>query len=185
MTHRPYTHVGKLPKGAVQHPKYPDCWVSRAGMVFSTKRYKDRPIVLSQAPGEDGNMTVSVPMPYVHKDGEMPSTTRAVHILVLETFHGPKEEGKVARHKNGNQLDNRAANLEWSTWAEIGAGRARAGRSAKGEDHGRVKLTEGNVRTIRRRLAEGVPQQALADFFGVSRKAIYQIKTSKNWGWLK
>lgn len=44
--------------------------------------------------------------------------TRAVHLLVLEAFDGPRPAGLVARHMNGNHLDNRAENLQWGTACE-------------------------------------------------------------------
>lgn len=37
------------------------------------------------------------------------------HALVLETFIGPRPEGMVCRHLNGNPLDNRLENLRWGT----------------------------------------------------------------------
>lgn len=44
--------------------------------------------------------------------------TRPVHILVCEAFTGPRPEGMVARHKNGDPLDARAVNLHWGTQRE-------------------------------------------------------------------
>lgn len=41
-----------------------------------------------------------------------------VHRLVLEAFVGPRPEGHVARHLNGNPGDNRLANLCWGTELE-------------------------------------------------------------------
>ncbi len=56
------------------------------------------------------------------------------------------------------------------------------GNSARGERHGRAKLTEGQVRAIRRRRnAEGVSSRKLASHYGVSRGAIYHIVSGRNW----
>ena len=45
--------------------------------------------------------------------------TIAVHILVCETFHGPKPTPKhEVRHLNGIATDNRPENLAWGTHAE-------------------------------------------------------------------
>ncbi|MCS5478726.1 HNH endonuclease [Corynebacterium sp. YIM 101645] len=44
--------------------------------------------------------------------------TRRVHVLVLETFTGPRPEGMEARHLNGNKTDNRVDNLAWGTRSE-------------------------------------------------------------------
>ena len=38
-----------------------------------------------------------------------------VHTLVLEAFVGPRPDGLVACHNNGNSKDNRAENLRWDT----------------------------------------------------------------------
>lgn len=40
---------------------------------------------------------------------------RMVHILVLETFVGPRPEGMYACRNNGDALDNRLSNLRWDT----------------------------------------------------------------------
>ncbi len=40
---------------------------------------------------------------------------RYVHVLMLETFVGPKPPGEIARHKNNNPLDPSLLNLEWNT----------------------------------------------------------------------
>lgn len=52
-----------------------------------------------------------------------------VHQLVCEAFHGPRPEGQVVRHKNGQYLDNRAENLEWGTRRENGLDMLRHGTS--------------------------------------------------------
>lgn len=46
-------------------------------------------------------------------------TSRAVHVLVCEAFHGPQPADKpLVRHLNDQSLDNRAENLAWGTSAE-------------------------------------------------------------------
>jgi hypothetical protein len=44
--------------------------------------------------------------------------TRLVHVLVLETWVGPRPEGMVTNHKNGDKTDNRLENLEYVTQTE-------------------------------------------------------------------
>src|SRR5262245_26010099 len=43
---------------------------------------------------------------------------RTVHSLVCETFLGPRPQGMVCDHVNGNKLDCRLANLEYVTFSE-------------------------------------------------------------------
>lgn len=57
----------------------------------------------------------------LHRDGTR--VNRAVHRLVLETFVGPRPEGRQCRHLNGNPLDNRLENLAWGTSLEDTADR--------------------------------------------------------------
>lgn len=44
--------------------------------------------------------------------------TRPVHQLVLEAFEGPRPDGMVCRHLNGDKADNRSANLAYGTQAD-------------------------------------------------------------------
>lgn len=41
-----------------------------------------------------------------------------IHVMVLEAFVGPRPDGQVARHLNGNPQDGRLVNLAWGTWEE-------------------------------------------------------------------
>lgn len=41
-----------------------------------------------------------------------------VHVLVAETFIGPRPEGMVVRHLDGNPLNNTPQNLAWGTPSE-------------------------------------------------------------------
>jgi hypothetical protein len=52
----------------------------------------------------------------------------------------------------------------------------------RGERHGRAKLTEDDVRAIRRRhAAGGISQQSLADEYGVKQTVVSQIIRRKRW----
>ncbi len=54
-------------------------------------------------------------------------------------------------------------------------------RQAKGEKHGRCKLTEKQVLQIRQEVGS---QKSIAKKYGVSRREIGFIKSGKKWGWL-
>lgn len=82
-----------------------------------------------------------------------------VHVLVLETFVGPRPEGYQAHHKNGNKHDNRVENLEWL--------------SAK--DHGRTHR-KFNYAEIKELYETGNhTQRGLAEKYGVSVALINRI----------
>ena len=99
--------------------------------------------------------------------------SRFVHSLVLLAFVGPMPQGQECRHLNGEEWDNRLANLEYAT---------RSINSCDKKDHkGAVNytLTSADVRKIRAELAHpynGVGQ-VLARRFGVAASTISAIKT--------
>lgn len=54
-----------------------------------------------------------------HLRVELPGRDRRyVHVLVAESFIGPKPEGLEVRHLNGNPEDNRVENLAYGTRSE-------------------------------------------------------------------
>lgn len=58
-------------------------------------------------------------------------------------------------------------------------------RRPRGESHHGAKLTESDVRDIRRAITEGgATQRELAARYGVNPMAISNIRHGKRWGWL-
>jgi hypothetical protein len=104
----------------------------------------------------------------------------AVHRLVLTAFVGPCPDGMECRHLDGNPSNNRIENLVWGTQAENQADRIRHGTSNLGERNGLAKLTEANVREIRKLLGQGVPGMTIGRLYGVSQTTISYIKR-KGW----
>lgn len=116
----------------------------------------------------------------LHKDGHR--TCRKVHELVLTAFVGPRPDGMQCRHGVGGSFDNRLSNLCWGTAEDNqGPDRVRDGISNRGERCGKAKLTWDNVREIRRRVAAGETNTALAREFGVSQPCVCNIVNGKNW----
>jgi hypothetical protein len=106
-----------------------------------------------------------------------------VHRLVATAFLGPRPAGLEVRHLNGDPTDCRLANLAYGTPAENGQDRVRHGTVARfpGAAHGRAKLTEANVREIRRRHVAGESPGRLAAVFGVGRTTIRHIICRETW----
>lgn len=73
--------------------------------------------------------------------------------------------------------------LRWATKTENMADQYEHGVRAMGERHGHAKLTEQDVRSIRR-LAGEMSQRQIAERYGVSRENIRAIHHRKSWGWL-
>jgi len=105
---------------------------------------------------------------------------RSAHRLVLEAFVGEQPELQV-RHLNGKRADNRLQNLAWGTAADNAIDREGHGKTLRGAEHGRKKLTEDDVREIRALVAGGVTKTDVAAQFGIGRTTVRHIVTGKNW----
>lgn len=109
-----------------------------------------------------------------------------VHTLVLEAFVGRKPVGMGCRHLDGNPLNNKLSNLCWGTKSENARDAVKHGTiphpnsAHKGESHGRAKLTNGQVKEIRRRSGADTVS-TLAKEFDVSSATISRIIKRKAW----
>ena len=113
-------------------------------------------------------------------DGPRTVTNVLVHHLVGRAFIGPRPEGALLRHLDGDSRNNRDTNLVYGTPAENQADRIRHGTHNKGERHGVSKLTDAQVAEIKRRYRRGYGP-ALAAEFGVARHTITRIAAGKTW----
>lgn len=109
----------------------------------------------------------------------------AVQTVVCTAFHGPRPSpAHQVAHANGINTDNRAENLRWATSLENHADRVRHGRTSAGAKNPKVKLTEEQVRQIRRLRSEGVPRAEVALRYGVHQGTVKSITSRTTWGWL-
>lgn len=107
--------------------------------------------------------------------------TFEIHRLVLETFVGPRPKGMECRHLDGNKHNNCATNLQWGTRLENADDQRRHGTRPIGERVGGAKLTENDVREIRRRWADGERQGVLAADFRISRAYVSTLCSGDVW----
>lgn len=107
-----------------------------------------------------------------------------VHIAVCTAYHGPRPDGQVVRHLDGNPRNNRADNLCWGTGAENEADKILHGTALLGELHPQAKLTASDVRAIRSAPPYYGYRRDLAARYGVSVGTISQIRTGQTWGHL-
>lgn len=94
-------------------------WVSDQGRVWSYISGK----VLSPGSLPTGHLMVTLA-----SCGERARLQRYVHHLVLETYVGPRPDGKCACHWNDVPGDNRLDNLRWASPADNAADARRNGR---------------------------------------------------------
>jgi hypothetical protein len=121
--------------------------------------------------------------------GPEPNVTRGgivykMHRLICSfTYNMPitTVETWQARHLCGNARCIRVEPLVPGTVAENAADKAEHGTHQRGERHGLSKLTDQDVRTIRRRLANGHVQTRIADDFGVAHSTVSLIKRGITW----
>ena len=108
---------------------------------------------------------------------------RLIHRLVLDAFYGPPPSClHQCNHKDGNKANNHTTNLDWVTPKENAAHAKRTGlwHPHIGVSHGRAKLTEQQVHTIRRRRGKD-SAAVLGSRYGVSGSAIRLIWKGINW----
>jgi hypothetical protein len=82
---------------------------TKTGEIYSHHRFE--PFALKQTRHVQGYKQVNLKT-------EKGFRTRLVHVLVLEAWVGPRPEGMVTNHKNGDKTDNRLENLEYVTQTE-------------------------------------------------------------------
>ena len=102
------------------------------------------------------------------------------HRFSYELYVGPVPEGLIILHKCDNPSCVNPDHLFPGTQAENSADRNFKGRQAKGEQNGKTKLTDEQVREMKRLRESGVSKEDVAQQFGVSTRTVwYAIKTRK------
>lgn len=114
---------------------------------------------------------------------------RYAHRLSYEKHHGPIPDGLHVCHTCDNPACVRPDHLFLGTAKDNRDDMVQKGRAPnlKGENHGKAKLTEDNVREIRRlygRKKQRPTQTELAERYCVTRSAIREIVTGRNWSHL-
>ena len=160
-------------------PGFPGYFVTRMGNVLSERhrRRDGRVVVRKQEVAPCGYLVVKL-----RKDNR--NARRLVHRLVLEAFHGPCLSGLECRHIDGDKFHNAASNLQWATHAENMGDRAIHGTVPQGEKNTEAKLTEVDVRSIRKRYKRQSADQnifTLANEFSVHYSTISSIVCRKTW----
>lgn len=112
---------------------------------------------------------------------------RLVSGVVAEAFIGPRPDGLLVLHSDGNSRNNAAYNLRYGTQKENCKDAVAHGTTLKGHRNPFVILTASQVIEIRSRLSHGCPRgigTKLAAEYGVHPNTIYAIRKGRSWGWL-
>jgi hypothetical protein len=110
------------------------------------------------------------------------------HIVAIEFIGKPPTKighnGSQINHKNGIKTDNRFKNLEWCSASQNLHHAADVGLKQTGEKVHTAKLSENDVKEIRKLYPEkGL--SFLSKMFGVTRQNIYRIVNHFTWNHIK
>lgn len=152
---------------------FPDYEVSNRGQVRSLKRYPAR-----------------ILKPWLHASGGYPAVklsvtgekqqTKLVHQLVCYAFHGPKPTPKhEVAHWDGNPQNCATTNIRWALPVENSADKRRHGTHINSGQFEASKLTDDDIREIRRLAAEGWTQSRIGEKFGVWQTYVSHIVTGR------
>lgn len=110
-------------------------------------------------------------------------TRIGVHRLVAMAFLPPPKRGEYqVAHADGNRANNAPANLRWATAVDNAGDRDAHGTGAKGEENPRAKLTQAQVRELRRLFQSGHSCTLLAARFGICRQHAQAVALGQRWG---
>lgn len=110
-------------------------------------------------------------------DGHLRKSLR-VHREMARVFLPNPDTAPIVRHLDGNSSNNQLHNLAWGTAQQNEFDKRTHGRALLGVRHHQHKLTEEQVRAIRKIDA---PPKALAACVGVRYETINNIKVGKTW----
>ena len=104
----------------------------------------------------------------------------------METFVGRRPDGTECRHIDGNKLNNRLENLEWTTHKINELDKYKHGTIMRGPKNGYAKLIEKDICKIRELWETGeYTQWRLANKFGVGQFCIWSIIHRRSWKHVK
>lgn len=108
-------------------------------------------------------------------------------MLVLESFVGPRPSGMYCCHNDGNPQNNHVDNLRWDTPKGNSADRYKHG-TAHGPQfatRGRRKLTDEQVREIRRTYDGNESFTSIGKRYGLTYRSISLLLSGQTWAHLK
>lgn len=151
---------------------YPDYKVSTEGVVLG-KRGK----VLKPYETKSGYLEVSL-----SENGVVRKFT--IHRLVAETFLPDDNDLPQVNHLDGDPTNNYLNNLEWCSVSRNQLHSCDTlGNNRGGKQH-LAKLTEREVKSVLKLLANKIGTTRIAKMFSVSPTTIDNIKAGRTWNWL-
>jgi hypothetical protein len=105
-----------------------------------------------------------------------------IHRLLWEMAHGTEvPSGMLVRHLDDVKSNNAPGNLALGTHLDNMTDRVANGNGQDGERNATAKLTEIQVREIKRRRAVGESLRSLATEFGISIQRVCDLSKGRGW----
>ena len=105
--------------------------------------------------------------------------SRYIHRLVGQAFIPNPLNKPQINHKDGNKKNNNVSNLEWMTAKENCAHSSKNNLLPKGQNHYYSKLSNKDVKEIKKLIKKGVMGKDIAKKYNVSRSLISKIKLGR------
>jgi len=160
---------------------YPNYTISICGVVRNLKTLK----VLRPRPKyKKGVLTYYTVVLY---DGQGNGKTKSIHRLVAQAFVVNPKNLPMVNHIDGNKLNNHVSNLEWcdgshNTKHAVDLGLILVPTNNRGEAHTFAKVTEQQVRKIRKAYADGgKTMKEIGAAFGIGRRTVGDIINRTTW----
>lgn len=172
-----------LPPGARPVRGFPCYCVTRTGRVYSCRVYGSR--VRRLGPWWEMKLKGSNREGYLYVDlfrkAGKPERFQ-VQWLVAEAFIGPRLPGRLVCHWNDDKRDNRSCNLYYGTKRTNIRDAIRNGKFPTGENVYNAKLTNEEVREIRRLRRAGRRAVDIAAAFGITKSSVRKILARRTYG---
>jgi hypothetical protein len=162
-------------QGFKEIPGFSGYWINRHGEVRSQRGRGDTWRKLTfHIHKYNGRAMVGL-----RQNGKTRLMKRAV--LLLTTFVGPRPPGMECCHENDVVTDDDLSNLRWDTHANNIRDRGRNGHTSSGKRNGRAKITDDDVREIRRLKETGLTLREIAGRYPISKSMISYICRGEFW----
>lgn len=154
-------------------PDFPNYWINKRGEVKTRKRQGSAGGLIKLKVNHDGYLVARL-----MRNGKR--YDRFAHVLVLTTFVGKRPAGKECRHKDNNRANNHLSNLSWATHKRNCSDSWKFKTIYYGERHWATKLSDEQVKAIRKARACGVTCRELGKKFNVSSSYVSVLARNVN-----